>query len=282
MAFVDQPMLSVVIPVYNAGNYLSKCIDSILNQTYKNIEVILVDDGSLDNSGSVCDEYAKQDNRVKVYHKKNGGQASARNYGLKQIVLNRRTEFITFVDDDDWIDQTMYEKLMSIALKENTDITGCATMTEFPDGTQKNFHLGIESGMISAETCIGNMLYGIQAWGSVWNKIFKADMFNTVQFPEGKQLEDYTVMVRLFNKAKGIYFLQEGLYHYSNRAGTQSKRKWYSGKLTILEAAEEIRDYCLNNCTNERIIGGHINLLSVCMQALFGTFIAPNLIIGNK
>lgn len=262
MEFVNQPMLSVIVPVYNAGTYLSKCIDSILDQTYKNIEVLLVDDGSLDNSGAVCDEYANRDCRVKVYHKENGGQASARNYGLKQLELNGgRTKFVTFVDDDDWLDRTMYEKLISIALKENTDITGCATTTEFSDGTQKNFYIGIESGKISAETCISNMLYGTQAWGSVWNKIFKAELFKTVRFPEGKQLEDYMVMVRLFNEAEGIYFLQDGLYHYGNRVDTQSKRKWYSGKLTILEVAEAIKDYCVSNCTDERIIGGAYNFV---------------------
>ena len=246
------PLLSVIVPVYNAGDYLKKCIDSILEQTYEHIEVILVDDGSTDGSGSICNEYMKQDNRVRVYHKENGGQASARNYGLNVLTGG----YITFVDDDDWIEPTMYEELMAIAIEHETEITGCATMTEYADGTQRNYYLGIGSGIISAKTCIGNMLYGTQAWGFVWNKIFKAELFETVRFPEGKQLEDYLVMVRLFNEAKSIYFLQKGLYHYNSREGTQSKRKWYPGKLTIIESAEAIKNYCLSNCADKSIEGG--------------------------
>ena len=113
--------ISVIVPIYNVEQYLRKCIDSIINQTYKNLEIILVDDGSWDNSPRICDEYAKRDNRIKVIHKKNGGLADARNTGLKMITGN----YISFIDSDDYIEKTMYEKMIKVILKYNADIIEC-------------------------------------------------------------------------------------------------------------------------------------------------------------
>ena len=113
-----ESLISVIVPVYNVENYLDKCIESIVNQTYKNLEIILVDDGSLDSSSKICDEWAVKDNRIKVIHKTNGGVSSARNEGLK----NANGDFIAFVDSDDWLELNMYEKLISKQKETNTDI----------------------------------------------------------------------------------------------------------------------------------------------------------------
>ena len=112
-------LISIIVPIYNVEKYLKKCIDSIINQTYKNLEIILVDDGSPDNCGKICDEYAKKDNRIKVIHKENGGVSSARNVGVE----NATGEYIGFVDSDDYIEKDMYEVLINNLKKENADIS---------------------------------------------------------------------------------------------------------------------------------------------------------------
>lgn len=113
--------ISVVVPVYNVEQYLEKCVNSIINQTYKNLEIILVDDGATDKSGKLCDELAKLDNRIMVYHKKNGGLSDARNYGVERAT----GDYIGFVDGDDYIDAEMYEKLYEAIKKENVDVAEC-------------------------------------------------------------------------------------------------------------------------------------------------------------
>ena len=112
------PLLSIIIPVYNAEKYLNRCIDSIISSTYSNLEIIMVDDGSKDQSGSICDEYSEKDNRCRVYHTNNRGQAAARNYGLRKA----SGDYITFVDDDDWVDNSMYEKLINTAIETVVDL----------------------------------------------------------------------------------------------------------------------------------------------------------------
>ena len=114
-------LISVIIPIYNVEKYLNKCIDSIINQTYKNLEIILVDDGSPDNCPQICDEYAKKDNRIKVIHKKNGGVSSARNVGL----INSTGNYIGFIDPDDYIEPIMYEKLLKVLKESNTLVSMC-------------------------------------------------------------------------------------------------------------------------------------------------------------
>ena len=114
-------LISVIIPVYNAEKFLNKCLDSVIGQTYKNLEIILVDDGSQDDSGKICDEYAQKDNRIKVIHKENGGDSSARNTGLKMAT----GKYITTIDSDDWIELNAYEDMLKVLLEKNVDIVRC-------------------------------------------------------------------------------------------------------------------------------------------------------------
>ena len=120
--------ISIIVPVYNVEKYLKKCIDSIVNQTYKNLEIILVDDGATDRSGEICDELAKLDNRIKVYHKKNGGLSDARNYGVERATGS----YVGFVDSDDYIDAEMYEKLYEAITKEAADVAECNLKIVYP------------------------------------------------------------------------------------------------------------------------------------------------------
>ena len=127
---MNKPKISVVVPVYNAERFLHKCVDSILSQSFSDLELILVDDGSPDNSGAICDDYARQDSRVKVIHQRNSGVSVARNRGIQEA----SGDYIGFVDSDDWIDSEMYAVLYQTAKKEHTDIVMCDSMTVYDDG----------------------------------------------------------------------------------------------------------------------------------------------------
>ena len=133
---MEKPSVSVIVPVYKAESFLSNCINSILNQTYRDLEVILVDDGSPDFSGQICEEYAEKDDRVKVIHQKNAGAAAARNCGLKAAA----GKYIAFVDSDDWIDRDMYEKMVEAAEIQNCDLVVCDCLKESSAGSQVYTH----------------------------------------------------------------------------------------------------------------------------------------------
>ena len=244
-------LISVIVPVYNAEKYLYKCVQSILNQTYDKIEIILVDDGSTDNSGKICDEISMRDTRIRVLHKKNGGQSSARNAGIK--IANG--EYITFVDNDDWLEPNMYEILIENANKYNADISGCATMMDYEDGKSVCRFDGIESKVVSGESVCLDILYQTKySWGTMWNKIFKKELFNVRQFPEGCELEDYYIILQLFNEVSCIYFDNRPLYHWIQRSSSQSKRGFHWRKLTGISIATQIKEYFQTNNYNRLII----------------------------
>ena len=174
-------LISVIIPVYNAEQHLERCLQSVLKQTYSNLEIILVDDGSTDRSGEICDEFGRRDNRIIVVHKKNGGQAQARNKGLDIA----KGDYIGFIDDDDVVDSRMYELLLLNALKENVEISGCSTMMVYQNGDKVNSFEKIESGIKNGRDLILNVLYQNQlSWGTVWNKIFNIRLKDDLYFPE--------------------------------------------------------------------------------------------------
>lgn len=272
----DLPLLSIIIPVFDAEKYLKRCINSIVAQTYSNMEIIMIDDGSKDQSGSICDEYAKKDDRCKVYHTKNRGQAAARNYGLK----NATGDYITFVDDDDWIDNSMYEKLISTSIAMGSKVTGCAVLKEYSNGSTKNEFEGRPSGKITGKTCNLDILYqNKMAWGSMWNKIYSREMFigGGYIFPEGKQLEDYFVITKIFNEEDNIFFLNEPLYHYTVRPDSQSHKDFSEEKLSIIEMASKIQSYFTENSSDKEIVDAAnyfqalmiIDTLWLCYQSTY-------------
>lgn len=246
------PLLSIIIPVYNAEKYLKRCIDSIISSTYSNLEIIMVDDGSKDQSGSICDEYSEKDNRCRVYHTNNRGQAAARNFGLQHT----SGDYITFVDDDDWIDNSMYEKLINTAIATESTVTGCSTLKEYSDGSTRNEFEGRLSGQVSGKSCNLDILYqNKMSWGSLWNKIFNRKIFRGgYTFPEGEQLEDYFVIIKIFNEEKNIYFLNEPLYHYTVREDSQSHKCFSEEKLSIIKMASEIQTYITENSSDKELI----------------------------
>lgn len=257
-------MVSVIIPVYNVEKFLNRCVDSILSQTYKNIEIILVDDGALDSSPQICDEYGYKDIRVKVVHKQNGGLASARNAGLK--VANG--DYVLFVDSDDWIKNNTVEDLLNIAVKNKVDfvrfIPVSAGYPDRPDGTPINF--GTEDFMEEGVYNKGKMIKDIYprlfvtrqltmgpivaAWRSLYNRKFLVD--NNLYFDEEvKYSEDAIFSAKVVYNSNKFYYIKGGYYYnyfYNTSSITKSfkKDRWDICKIlssTFKKEFENKKDY---------------------------------------
>lgn len=212
--------ISVIVPVYNVERYLKRCIESIINQTYKDLEIILVDDGSTDSSGNICDEYKKIDKRISVIHKKNGGLSDARNEGLKVVTGT----YIAFVDSDDFLDLDMYEYMQKNIEKENADIVICGTKIDYDNGK-----IIVKSSKKLEEFDTKRALIELNSFKtfdmSVWNKLYKKSVIDRIMFPVGKKSEDYFVMYRYFDRAQKVVVLPEAKYHYIQRENSISRGK---------------------------------------------------------
>lgn len=203
------PCISVIVPIYNVQDYLCTCIDSIRNQTYKNIEIILVDDGSSDNCGTICDNYATKDCRIKVFHKTNGGLSDARNYGIDKA----NGEYIAFVDSDDWISETMYEHMILNALKNNADIVVCGH--NIIDHNEKKSIIKVEKEKTYDRlNAMKLLLCDDIIFSFAWDKLYKRDLWNGIKYPVGRIYEDTATTYKIFNKAKIISQIPEALYNY--------------------------------------------------------------------
>lgn len=216
-------LISIIVPVYNVQDYLERCINSIWEQTYKNLEIILVDDGSTDNSGQMCDAYAKKDARIKVVHKENGGLSDARNAGLRVAT----GQYIGYVDSDDWIEPQMYEKMYKACKDYNADLAVCRYHCEY-EGSEK------ESGTDQESVFDREMLLNIYICGhndyviynSVWSKLFSAGLVKDMIFPKGRNSEDIMYTTRAFCRAKKAVYIDSFFYHYVvDRAGSIMNEK---------------------------------------------------------
>lgn len=235
-----ETLISVIIPVYNSEKYLNRCIASVAEQTYKNLEILLVDDGSIDKSGEICDDWQKKDSRIQVCHKKNEGPGIARNTGLEMA----RGEYVTFVDSDDWVEPSAYEKLLRIADTTGTEIVGCASIVDYKDGTHRESYYDMPEGVIDKNICILNTLeQNRHAWGAVHNKLFKGSLFENTRFPAVNHLEDYVVTTKLFNETNAVYFCVYPYYHHTCNTASLSMSGWSPARLAIPKTTEDIIRY---------------------------------------
>ena len=208
-------MISVIVPVYNVEPYLKKCLDSVIDQTYRDIEILVIDDGSTDGCGRICDEYAERDERVKVFHTENRGLSCARNLGLDEA----QGEWIGFVDSDDWIEPDMYECLLSRALETGADVVECGV---FQDFKKKTIVWNRQDLVMSSEEAI-RLLLRFELTNAVWNKIWKRKSFVDIRFPEDRIFEEHATTFRLFSAVKRICTISPNKYHYRQRADSLSK-----------------------------------------------------------
>lgn len=205
---MDNMVISIIIPVYNVEKYLRRCIDSVIKQSYKNLEIILVDDGSPDNSGPICDEYAKKDVRIRVIHKANGGLSDARNAGL-DIATG---EYIGFVDSDDYIAEDMYELLLHNILEFDADIAICGYAHVYDKHFTKCNLSGQKYIYNNAEAM--KLVLGNKINSYYWNKLYKKELFSKFRLPVGKVFEDIFTQHLLFAKAKTVVYQDSIKYFY--------------------------------------------------------------------
>lgn len=206
-------MISVIIPVYNVEPYVRRCLDSVVNQTYKDLEILVIDDGSTDDSGKICDKY-KRDERVKVFHTENRGLSAARNLGLD----NASGEWIGFVDSDDWIEPDMYEVLLKRAEETGADIAECGFYIDYPS---KYSTCTVNTEAVSSKDAL-NALINESLRTEVWNKIFRSNLFLNIRFPDGRNFEEISTTYKLLSNAlvSGISNIS---YHYVQRRSSISK-----------------------------------------------------------
>lgn len=225
--------ISVIVPVYNVEKYIDKCMDSITNQTYKNLEIILVDDGSTDSSGKICDEYAKKDNRIKVIHKENGGLSSARNAGI-DIASGK---YIGFIDSDDYIELDMYETLYNIITEKNADISACGVIDVYNNNTKvvKNDSRIVE---LNTEQALKTFLEAKGTGHSVFavNKLYKKEVFENIRYPIGRIAEDAFVIVEILLQCKKVVITTAKKYYYIHREDSITTKKFSNKNYDVIEA----------------------------------------------
>lgn len=223
-------MISIIVPVYNVEKYIKNCLDSIINQTYKDLEIILVDDGSTDNSGVICDEYASTDNRIKVIHKENGGQSSARNLGIKSA----NGEFIGFVDSDDTIELEMFELLYNAI--QGTDIAICGHNVVYDNCKKTNSNS--EEKFLNEES-LWEQIFG-KLNNAVWNKLFKREYLENIKFDLNfAHGEDLLFNIMYLKKAKTGMLVDKPMYNYYKRGDSITTGKFTRRKLKEIESKDE-------------------------------------------
>lgn len=224
--------LSIIIPVYNTGNYLHKCIKSVLSQKLSDFELILVDDGSKDNSGAICDEYAKQDNRIKVIHKENEGVSITRNRGIEIA----EGEYIGFVDSDDWIEEDMYETLYNLAVSKECEIVMCDTVTKYDDKPDEEDTITRLCGenLLCKKDIKPELLREMA--GSSCRCIYKRELIqrNSVMFPQNIPFsEDRIFNILAFGYANKLYYTKTPFYNRYVRKGS-AVNKYYNDMIELI------------------------------------------------
>lgn len=232
--------ISIIVPVYKVERYLRRCIDSILNQTFNDFDLILVDDGSPDSCGDICEKYAKTDNRITIIHRENGGLSAARNSGIKWALKNSDSEWITFVDSDDWLHPDYLKILLECAKKFNTEVSVCNFLRTFDNAVNSMLEKKLNVQKHSCKDFFINYnLNAVVAWGKLYKKYF----FKDILYPEGRLHEDEFTTYKILFKCDFVCFVNEELYYYFiNPAGiTEGKegKVWNEKKVYFISAMEE-------------------------------------------
>lgn len=233
---MDIDLISIVVPIYKVEEYLDENIKSLLNQTYKNLEIILVDDGSPDNCGKICDEYASKDSRIKVIHKKNGGLSDARNHGIN-IATGK---YIVFVDSDDYLD-TRYIELLYNAIKvDNAKVSQCGVLIVNDEKEILNKHGYLNNQTKSGREMLKDLYYdhGLENV-VVWNKMYSIELFKDIRYPVGKIHEDEFITYKIIYNLERIAIVNEYLYNYRQNENSIIGKKYNIKRLDVIEAFEE-------------------------------------------
>lgn len=231
-----QPLISVIVPIYKVEEYLNQCIDSIVSQTYRNLEIILVDDGSPDNCPKICDDWAEKDNRIKVLHIQNGGAGKARNTGLS----NAQGEWIVFVDGDDYIHFDMIRHLYEML--DGADLSECCIVNTFSDAA--SFSVEAEDVVVcNAEEALGYLIDDSIFRQTPPNKIYKTELIKEIQFPEGNLIDDEFWTYKVLGECKLLKHSSLKMYAYRQQPGSVMHKKYSILRLQALDAQYERMQY---------------------------------------
>jgi len=231
-------LISIIVPIYKVETYLSRCIDSILNQTYSDIEVILINDGSPDKCGKICEDYAKKDNRIQVIHKENGGQSDAQNAGIKFA----KGEFITFVDGDDHIAPTMLEILLENMERHNADISTCLFSRDcgFENADSLDNNEVVLSGIQAMEDLF---VTNFHIQHETWGKLYKTWLFTDISFPKGYLSGDQYTTYKLLFYAQKVVCTKRKLYFYTRRNDSITGSIYNQQRLYVIEAGKQAIEF---------------------------------------
>ena len=232
-------LITVVVPIYNVEPYLHKCVDSILNQTYKNIEIILVDDGSTDSCGEICDSYANKDKRIIVIHKENGGLSDARNAGIEILT----GKYVTFIDSDDWVEPTYVEQLYKLLAQNDADLSMCDFYCI--DSDNHIYNSPATDGEVfvwNREEALSMLLAVNKMSTSAWAKLYKSKYFvdKGIRYPKGKLYEDIPVTYKIVLEADKIVFGNYALYNYFIRQQSISNTGFTPRRMHAIENLESV------------------------------------------
>lgn len=235
-------MISVIVPVYNVEKYLERCVKSIVAQTYKDLEILLIDDGSTDKSGEMCDDFQQTDSRIKAFHKQNGGLSDARNYGIEHSA----GEFISFVDSDDYIDEKMLETLHRLITENDADLAVCSAMDVF-EGKEVTQVKEIKEFNLNKVESYKYMLRG-DGIPSACNKLYKRQTVGNVRFPVGKLYEDGFFTPQILKKVEKTAVTSKPMYYYFRRADSITTKPFRKGDLDVIEAydkcVKQVKELC--------------------------------------
>lgn len=239
-----EPLISIIVPVYKVEQYLSKCVGSILAQTYRNLEIFLVDDGSPDNCGALCEELAQKDNRIRVIHKKNGGLSSARNAALEVA----RGEYFGFVDSDDWIEPDMYETLLGGIQKFDAQMA-CGGRYDV-DGNTGEKTIGLcpqKEECISGMEMLGRVFLWEHCDSAAWDKLYHRSLFENIRYPQGYNSEDIAIFYKLMEKVDKVAMCDKPLYNYVHRPNSITTAKLSDKTFHFLHHTDTIYPYIQKN-----------------------------------
>lgn len=224
-------LVSIIVPIYNVEKYLDRCINSLVNQTYKNIEIILVDDGSPDKSGEICDMWSAKDSRIKVIHKNNGGVADARNVGIEEA----NGKYISFVDSDDYVHVKFIEILYKLCVENDSDIAMCGNYITSKDEDWKNEITDYTIRKINCRDALENreIPYCVP-----WNKLYKSEILKKIKYPKGKIHEDVAVIYEILYFSKSMTITDAKLYYYYENNNSIMRQEYNRNRLDILDVLD--------------------------------------------
>lgn len=256
------PLISVIVPIYNVEKYLARCVDSIVNQTYKNLEIILVDDGSPDRCPQMCDDYAEKDSRIKVVHKKNGGLSDARNAGMAVAT----GEYISFIDSDDYVSDDFFECLLDVMNKENSDIAECSVVKLYEDNRFDEFSDDLSVKTYDTQDAMSALIAENPFHQHVWNKLYKTELIKDIPYAVGKLNEDEFWTYQVFGRANKVSKLNKTMYYYFQRNSSIMGVGYNIRRLDALEGKANRQKYIENNFP-ELSTQAKIDLYGSCMFA---------------